>query len=71
MVDLLSQYYETWACSSALPRTTGSPAAFYLEYLSVLPSGSSRGMQNIAPILALLGGRRKETARERRGISFV
>ncbi|EEO5631975.1 nitrate reductase molybdenum cofactor assembly chaperone [Salmonella enterica] len=48
MVDLLSQY-----------ETVG--LQLYLEYLSVLPEAEAReGLQNIAPILALLGGRLKQ-----------
>ncbi len=59
MVDLLSQY-ETVGLQLNC-RELPDHLPLYLEYLSVLPEAEAReGLQNIAPILALLGGRLKQ-----------
>ncbi|EDL9852515.1 nitrate reductase molybdenum cofactor assembly chaperone [Salmonella enterica subsp. enterica serovar Rissen] len=59
MVDLLSQY-ETVGLQLNC-RELPDHLPLYLEYLSVLPKAEAReGLQNIAPILALLGGRLKQ-----------
>ncbi|ECN5240265.1 nitrate reductase molybdenum cofactor assembly chaperone [Salmonella enterica subsp. enterica serovar Enteritidis] len=59
MVDLLSQY-ETVGLQLNC-RELPDHLQLYLEYLSVLPEAEAReGLQNIAPILALLGGRLKQ-----------
>ena len=59
MVDLLTQYEKVGlqlAC-----RELPDHLPLYLEYLSVLPETEAReGLQNVAPILALLGGRLKQ-----------
>ncbi len=58
-VDLLSQY-ETVGLQLNC-RELPDHLPLYLEYLSVLPEAEAReGLQNIAPILALLGGRLKQ-----------
>ncbi|EGS0167943.1 nitrate reductase molybdenum cofactor assembly chaperone [Salmonella enterica] len=59
MVDVLSQY-ETVGLQLNC-RELPDHLPLYLEYLSVLPEAEAReGLQNIAPILALLGGRLKQ-----------
>lgn len=59
MVDLLSQY-ETVGLQLNC-RELPDHLPLYLEYLSVLPEAEAlEGLQNIAPILALLGGRLKQ-----------
>ncbi|MNN65043.1 putative nitrate reductase molybdenum cofactor assembly chaperone NarW [compost metagenome] len=59
MVDLLAQYEKVGlqlAC-----RELPDHLPLYLEYLSVLPEAEAKeGLQNVAPILALLGGRLKQ-----------
>ncbi|STI46408.1 respiratory nitrate reductase 2 subunit delta [Escherichia coli] len=59
MVDLLAEY-ERSACSWIV----GNCPIIYrcmLEYLSVLPDDQAKeGLLNVAPILALLGGRLKQ-----------
>ena len=59
MVDLLGQYarHGLELDSRELP----DHLPLYLEYLSVLPEDQAKeGLQNVAPILALLGGRLKQ-----------
>lgn len=59
MVDLLSQYETVGLHLNC--RELPDHLPLYLEYLSVLPEAEAReGLQNIAPILALLGGRLKQ-----------
>ena len=56
MVDLLAQYEKVGLQLDC--RELPDHLPLYLEYLSVLPEAEAReGLQNIAPILALLGGR--------------
>ena len=59
MVDLLAQYEKVGLQLDC--RELPDHLPLYLEYLSVLPEAEAReGLQNIAPILALLGGRLKQ-----------
>ncbi|WP_171923480.1 nitrate reductase molybdenum cofactor assembly chaperone [Salmonella bongori] len=59
MVDLLSQYEKVGLQLDC--RELPDHLPLYLEYLSVLPEAQAReGLQNVAPILALLGGRLKQ-----------
>ena len=59
MVDLLAQYEKAGLQLDC--RELPDHLPLYLEYLSILPENEAReGLQNVAPILALLGGRRKQ-----------
>ncbi|HGW5506768.1 TPA: nitrate reductase molybdenum cofactor assembly chaperone [Citrobacter koseri] len=59
MVDLLAQYEKVGLQLDC--RELPDHLPLYLEYLSVLPEAEAlEGLQNIAPILALLGGRLKQ-----------
>jgi nitrate reductase delta subunit len=59
MVDLMNQYEQAGLQIDC--RELPDHLPLYLEYLSTLPpEGSSEGLQNVAPILALLGGRLKQ-----------
>lgn len=59
MVDLLAQYEKVGLQLNC--RELPDHLPLYLEYLSVLPEAEAReGLQNVAPILALLGGRLKQ-----------
>lgn len=59
MVDLLAQYEKVGLQLDC--RELPDHLPLYLEYLSVLPEREAReGLQNVAPILALLGGRLKQ-----------
>ena len=59
MVDLLAQYEKAGLQLNC--RELPDHLPLYLEYLSILPENEAReGLQNIAPILALLGGRLKQ-----------
>ncbi|MDR0217349.1 MAG: nitrate reductase molybdenum cofactor assembly chaperone [Enterobacteriaceae bacterium] len=59
MVDLLSQYEQAGLQLDC--RELPDHLPLYLEYLSILPSDEAReGLQNVAPILALIGGRLKQ-----------
>ncbi|MTH46018.1 nitrate reductase molybdenum cofactor assembly chaperone [Intestinirhabdus alba] len=59
MVDLLAQYEKVGLQLNC--RELPDYLPLYLEYLSVLPEAEAReGLQNVAPILALLGGRLKQ-----------
>jgi nitrate reductase delta subunit len=59
MVDLLAQYEQAgWQLNC---RELPDYLPLYLEYLSMLPASEARqGLLDIAPILALIGGRLKE-----------
>ncbi|WP_325079707.1 nitrate reductase molybdenum cofactor assembly chaperone [Klebsiella aerogenes] len=59
MVDLMNQYEQAGLQIDC--RELPDHLPLYLEYLSILPLADAReGLQNIAPILALLGGRLKQ-----------
>lgn len=59
MVDLMGQYEQAGLQLSS--RELPDHLPLYLEYLSILPENEAReGLQNVAPILALLGGRLKQ-----------
>ncbi|EML7082428.1 nitrate reductase molybdenum cofactor assembly chaperone [Klebsiella oxytoca] len=59
MVDLLAQYEKAGLQLNC--RELPDHLPLYLEYLSILPENEAReGLQNVAPILALLGGRLKQ-----------
>ena len=59
MVDLLAQYEKAGLQLDC--RELPDHLPLYLEYLSILPENEAReGLQNVAPILALLGGRLKQ-----------
>lgn len=59
MVDLLAQYEKAGTVLNC--RELPDHLPLYLEYLSILPENEAReGLQNVAPILALLGGRLKQ-----------
>lgn len=59
MVDLLAQYEKVGLQLNC--RELPDHLPLYLEYLSVLPEAEAKeGLQNVAPILALLGGRLKK-----------
>lgn len=59
MVDLLAQYEQAGLQLDC--RELPDYLPLYLEYLSILPeTGAREGLQNVAPILALLGGRLKQ-----------
>ncbi len=59
MVDLLAQYEKVGLQLDC--RELPDHLPLYLEYLSVLPEDQAKeGLQNVAPILALLGGRLKQ-----------
>ena len=59
MVDLLAQYEKVGLQLNC--RELPDHLPLYLEYLSVLPEAqASEGLLNVAPILALLGGRLKQ-----------
>lgn len=64
MVDLLAEYEKVGLQLDC--RELPDYLPLYLEYLSVLPDDQAKeGLLNVAPILALLGGRLKQ--REHRG----
>ena len=59
MVDLLAQYEKAGLQLDC--RELPDHLPLYLEYLSILPENEAReGLQNVAPILALMGGRLKQ-----------
>lgn len=59
MVDLLAQYEKAGLVLDC--RELPDHLPLYLEYLSILPEAEAReGLQNVAPILVLLGGRLKQ-----------
>ena len=59
MGDLLAQYEKAGLQLDC--RELPDHLPLYLEYLSILPENEAReGLQNVAPILALLGGRLKQ-----------
>ena len=59
MVDLMNQY--ELAGLQLDCRELPDYLPLYLEYLSILPDAQAReGLQNVAPILALIGGRLKQ-----------
>lgn len=59
MVELMNQYEQAGLQIDC--RELPDHLPLYLEYLSTLPpAGSREGLQNVAPILALLGGRLKQ-----------
>ncbi|KNC92526.1 nitrate reductase molybdenum cofactor assembly chaperone [Trabulsiella odontotermitis] len=59
MVDLLAQYEQAGLQLNC--RELPDHLPLYLEYLSILPPAEAReGLQNVAPILALIGGRLKQ-----------
>ncbi|MBA7933954.1 nitrate reductase molybdenum cofactor assembly chaperone [Klebsiella sp. RHBSTW-00215] len=59
MVDLMGQYEQAGLQLNS--RELPDHLPLYLEYLSILPENEAReGLQNVAPILALLGGRLKQ-----------
>ena len=59
MVDLMGQYEQAGLQLSS--RELPDHLPLYLEYLSILTENEAReGLQNVAPILALLGGRLKQ-----------
>lgn len=59
MVDLMAQYEKVGLQLNC--RELPDYLPLYLEYLSILPDAEARdGLQNVAPILALLGGRLKQ-----------
>ena len=59
MVDLLAQYEQHGLQLNS--RELPDHLPLYLEYLSVLPDDQAKeGLLNVAPILALLGGRLKQ-----------
>lgn len=59
MVDLMSQYEKVGLALDC--RELPDYLPLYLEYLSIIPDAEAReGLQNVAPILALIGGRLKQ-----------
>ncbi|MFK3703448.1 respiratory nitrate reductase chaperone NarJ [Raoultella sp. BIGb0138] len=59
MVNLMNQYEQAGLHIGC--RELPDHLPLYLEYLSTLPrQGAQEGLQNVAPILALLGGRLKQ-----------
>ena len=59
MVDLMAQYEKAGLQIDC--RELPDYLPLYLEYLSILPPHDAQdGLQNVAPILALLGGRLKQ-----------
>jgi len=59
MVDLMNQYEQAGLQLDC--RELPDYLPLYLEYLSTLPESQAReGLQNVAPILALIGGRLKQ-----------
>ncbi|MRS88973.1 nitrate reductase molybdenum cofactor assembly chaperone [Enterobacteriaceae bacterium RIT714] len=59
MVDLMSQYEKAGLQLDC--RELPDYLPLYLEYLSIVPDVEAReGLQNVAPILALIGGRLKQ-----------
>lgn len=59
MVDLMAQYEKAGLQINC--RELPDYLPLYLEYLSILPPHDAQdGLQNVAPILALLGGRLKQ-----------
>ncbi|HDG1672879.1 nitrate reductase molybdenum cofactor assembly chaperone [Kluyvera cryocrescens] len=59
MVELMTQYEQVGLQLDC--RELPDYLPLYLEYLSILPEAQAReGLQNVAPILALLGGRLKQ-----------
>lgn len=59
MVDLMSQYEKAGLQLDC--RELPDYLPLYLEYLSIVTDGEAReGLQNVAPILALIGGRLKQ-----------
>ena len=59
MVELMAQYEQNGLQLDC--RELPDHLPLYLEYLSILPEDQAReGLQNVAPILALLGGRLKQ-----------
>ncbi|EMC7916804.1 nitrate reductase molybdenum cofactor assembly chaperone [Enterobacter kobei] len=59
MVDLMSQYEKAGLVLDC--RELPDYLPLYLEYLSIVTDGEAReGLQNVAPILALVGGRLKQ-----------
>lgn len=59
MVDLMSQYEQAGLQLDC--RELPDYLPLYLEYLSIVPEAQAReGLQNVAPILALIGGRLKQ-----------
>ncbi|WP_333849577.1 nitrate reductase molybdenum cofactor assembly chaperone [Leclercia sp.] len=59
MVDLMNQYEQAGLQLDC--RELPDYLPLYLEYLSILPETQAReGLQNVAPILALIGGRLKQ-----------
>lgn len=59
MVDLMAQYEQAGLQLNC--RELPDHLPLYLEYLSILPPAQAReGLQNVAPILALIGGRLKQ-----------
>lgn len=59
MVDLMSQYEQAGLQLDC--RELPDYLPLYLEYLSIVPEAQAReGLQNVGPILALIGGRLKQ-----------
>lgn len=59
MVDLMNQYEKAGLQLDC--RELPDYLPLYLEYLSIIPDDEAReGLQNVAPILALIGGRLKQ-----------
>lgn len=59
MVDLMNQYEQAGLQLDC--RELPDYLPLYLEYLSILPDAQAReGLQNVEPILALIGGRLKQ-----------
>ena len=59
MVELMSQYEQAGLQLDC--RELPDHLPLYLEYLSILPQAQAQeGLQNVAPILALIGGRLKQ-----------
>lgn len=59
MVDLMAQYEKVGLQLDC--RELPDHLPLYLEYLSILPETDAKeGLQNVAPILALIGGRLKQ-----------
>ncbi|MDK9582804.1 nitrate reductase molybdenum cofactor assembly chaperone [Lelliottia wanjuensis] len=59
MVDLMGQYEKAGLALDC--RELPDYLPLYLEYLSIIPDDEAReGLQNVAPILALIGGRLKQ-----------
>lgn len=61
MVDLMNQYQQAGLQLDC--RELPDYLPLYLEYLSIVPDAQAQeGLQNVAPILALIGGRLKQRA---------